>query len=629
MSTINVDEDIAELDAAREQDKQAAALKAFGGGTGGGGGRDGGGPSKGGLAPEGGITHWLRNLPKNVGVGLLDAALNTLEAVQPENPDAAAGESDQGTFTAGMYTPPLTPSDRRNGQLMEGDHGEVVKAAMGFRNELAKGGDRTSDAVTQGVSQFLIPFMGWSKAMRVGQAANTVGNIVRAGAAEAGTMATAFDPHSGRMADLVELGKHTEGKLADALNTLAPDDSAINAYIEYMTDRENESEAEGRFKNVIDSLGASAAIGTVLKVGAKAFKGTKAFAESPVTLPEIGAPEHLVQQHVDEALKQFPDPRVAMVHLTEHADNILDDAEHATIKAARDKVAAGAPEQGITIVPTQEGHTVVVGKQPYMTFLDEKDAVAAAQDVQRLLGANFERRAAAEHAKATDANFATLHAFSRVLKSNVDRPVSTHSLLSALERNIKGDTEQGAFYKELLGRLVRKKVSGQTTVSSKAGKHDNSAGHYAYAMQAIDLYEKAFRDPKTLLHTFTHEAVHAATVHEMNASARLTAQMERLRKTTQDIFEKESDELEAANGGRRGRPYGFTNAAEFVAEIEANPEFRKQMQKTKLPEGGTAWDKYLETIAGILGISALVATPTGQKEFNKLMTGPKQDDNGA
>jgi hypothetical protein len=209
-------------------------------------------------------------------------------------------------------------------------------------------------------------------------------------------------------------------------------------------------------------------------------------------------------------------------------------------------------------------------------------------------------------------------------------------LLSALERNLKGDTEQGAFYKELLGRLVRKKVAGVTVVSSKPGRHEASAGFHLRADNGIELYPLAFKDTATLLHTFAHEAVHAATVHEMNASPRVVSQMERLRKQAIEALtpkqpssgSKEFDEAAAAQDKARveSRNYGFTNAFEFVAEIESNPEFRKLMQKTKLPDGGTAWDKYLETIAGILGITALIATPTGKKEFSKLMMGPKQEE---
>lgn len=620
---INIDADLDELGAAVEEDKRIAAEEAFGADS-----------KK--QDQENGMLRWFKRLPQNVGTGLLDAAINMYDSQDMLNP-AGAGTAAAKNINKESQKANLTPHQRRMGgaEALEAD--PVREAALGFRNWVAGKNNTTSDTVTQSISQFMIPFLGWSKALNVTKAATTAARVGGAVAAESATMATAFDPHGGRLADLVVLGKETEGKFADLLNVVAPDGSAFNAYIDYMAEHENESEAEGRFKNVVDGLVGSAAVAGVIKAGATTFRGARAFAESPIKLPEIGAPTHLAEGSAMElpdaiskeaealaetTLKQFDgDPRLALVNLTEQADNTLDDVEREAILAARDRVASGAPEQGVSVVPSPEGHTVVVGKQPLMTFLNEEDAAAAVADAQKMLGTNFQTRAAAEHATASDSNFATLHSFSRVLKTNIDRPVSTHSLLSALERNLKGDTEQGAFYKELLQRLVRKKVAGTTTVSSKAGRHENSAGYFAHALNGIDLYEKAFRDTKTLLHTFTHEAVHAATVHEMNASARVLSQMERLRKTTLSLFEEQADAAEKATGGRAGRPYGFTNGAEFVAEIESNPEFRKLMQKTKLPEGGTAWDKYLETIAGIFGITALIATPQGRKEFSKLMMG--------
>jgi hypothetical protein len=239
-----------------------------------------------------------------------------------------------------------------------------------------------------------------------------------------------------------------------------------------------------------------------------------------------------------------------------------------------------------------------------------------------------------EHAAASDKNFATLHSFSRVLATNVDRPVSTHSLLSALEKNIKGDTEQGAFYKELLGRLVRKRVGGFTTVTEKGGKDPATIGHFDPRDNAISIYNGAFKSPPRLLHAVTHEAVHAATIHEMNTSARVYTHLAKLTRQAREVFagaDKPTGDL-AEDLGRQTaaleahkKHYGFTNPEEFVAEIESNPEFRKLMQKTSLSDGGTAWDKYLETIAGILGITALIKNPDGMKEFSSLMMGDKQE----
>jgi hypothetical protein len=66
--------------------------------------------------------------------------------------------------------------------------------------------------------------------------------------------------------------QRVKGRLGDALNTIAPDGSLVNAYINYMTDRSDEGEAEGRFKNVLDQLLLSASGAALIKSGALAMK---------------------------------------------------------------------------------------------------------------------------------------------------------------------------------------------------------------------------------------------------------------------------------------------------------------------------------------------------------------------
>jgi hypothetical protein len=160
-------------------------------------------------------------------------------------------------------------------QLMAKDaadlHGKVSDAVMSFRDFLAQGSD-TPDQITQGIAQFALPMLGWSKLLGGLRGASTLGTIARTAAAESATVATVADPQGMRAADLVQMGKSVEGKLGDSLNAIAPDGSALNAYIDYMTDRSDEGAVEGRFKNVIDNLGLSAAAGAVLKTGATTIK---------------------------------------------------------------------------------------------------------------------------------------------------------------------------------------------------------------------------------------------------------------------------------------------------------------------------------------------------------------------
>jgi predicted GNAT family acetyltransferase len=216
---------------------------------------------------------WVKRLPKNVGLGMLDAAVNTANFV------------NDALDTAGDH---LSPEDKSPAALRDKAELDYQDAAYaqakglvdpevayrGWRDTL-RSDDHLSDSLTQGVAQFAIPFMAWSRAAGVANAGSKLATVTRASAAEAATLATAYAPHDPRIADLAELGRHSEGRLGDALRTISPDGSLVNDYINYMTERDGETAMEGRFKNTIDGLVGSAATAALLKTGATALKAAR------------------------------------------------------------------------------------------------------------------------------------------------------------------------------------------------------------------------------------------------------------------------------------------------------------------------------------------------------------------
>lgn len=137
---------------------------------------------------------------------------------------------------------------------------------LDFRDAIAVQDPNIVDRLTQGGAQLAIPFAGYSRMLA---GVHGFASIVASGAM---TDLTALGPHDPRLADLIALGRHTEGKLGDALRTLAPDGSALNAYVNYLGDRGNESEAEGRFKNVLDGFGANLIVTPLLSAAASTLK---------------------------------------------------------------------------------------------------------------------------------------------------------------------------------------------------------------------------------------------------------------------------------------------------------------------------------------------------------------------
>lgn len=187
---------------------------------------------------------------RDVAAGAITGATNMADFVHSvltskwQGPPAdAPGTPNQSSSLEG---PPAAPDADTKAEPVW-DHAKAH--ILDFRDAIALKDPTLSDRLVQSAAQLAIPFAGFSRAL---SGVQTVAKMAAAGGL---TDATALGPHDARFADLLALGRHTEGKLGDALRALAPDGGAVNAYINYLTDRGNESEAEGRFKNVLDGMG--------------------------------------------------------------------------------------------------------------------------------------------------------------------------------------------------------------------------------------------------------------------------------------------------------------------------------------------------------------------------------------
>lgn len=232
------------------------------------------------------LQKWVTGPIGRVTTSVIDGALASAEDPEFSAPMRAARDA-----TAGAVTGATNIADAAGGatksvlsNTMGPDVAATLSAAspiwehakqhiLDFRDAIAVKDPSLTDSVIQGVAQLAVPFAGYSRALSMFHGA---ANMFAAGAV---TDATALAPHDMRMADLFALGRHTEGKLGEALNALSPDGSALNAYVNYLADRGNESEAEGRFKNVIDGFGVNmittplmAAAAGILKHGVRGVK---------------------------------------------------------------------------------------------------------------------------------------------------------------------------------------------------------------------------------------------------------------------------------------------------------------------------------------------------------------------
>jgi hypothetical protein len=218
---------------------------------------------------------FVRNLPKNIGIGGYKGLVETIDSA-PEvgailgaasgNPIAAA------SAVAGASKPEGEEAGLWDAVPLSERFPEFMGSVSGFTESWERN-DRMSDDVVQGITQFTLPFMGWLKAAGGVSGATKLAKVGKAAAAEAATAATAFDPHDGRFADLAKLGRESDTNFGNLLRTVAPDDSLTNQYIDYMTSREDEGALEGRFKNAVDATISSAFVAGLIKTAATTRKG--------------------------------------------------------------------------------------------------------------------------------------------------------------------------------------------------------------------------------------------------------------------------------------------------------------------------------------------------------------------
>lgn len=277
---------LGEMDAARDQDAANRANAAFKAAA----------PSQ--QDQPSGLQHWFTDLPQNVGSGLMSAAINTADAAHSGWKWVNQGQQE--AFAKLKLASPGATKPEAEEQaegVQTPEYSAVRSAVQAFKSKYIDVQNPTmSDSVTQGIAQFALPFLGYSKAV---SAVGGAGKLVAAGRtmlAESATAGTAMAPHDGRFADMLDLGRHTEGKFADALNAISPDGSAVNNYINYMTaDRDSEGEFEGRMKNIVDTLTGGAVISPLIHTGMTMLKGGMAglkysIANGVASVDQLGIP---------------------------------------------------------------------------------------------------------------------------------------------------------------------------------------------------------------------------------------------------------------------------------------------------------------------------------------------------
>lgn len=211
-------------------------------------------------------AEWFSNLPANGLVAMYDAVRNTgetlVDALQGGAAEFDRKDAAESSQASGAAEKPslMEQRDQRIAEIVQQNKGmdldaiapEFMREADNLRHRIAPTG--TADVFTQKALQFAVPFAGTMRMLGSASFTTAMG-------ADALVSSTVWDPHESRFADL--------------LMEVAPDGSLNNTVIDYLASDPQDSDATGRFKNVLDSQLAGLVVAGFIKAGAGTLKAAR------------------------------------------------------------------------------------------------------------------------------------------------------------------------------------------------------------------------------------------------------------------------------------------------------------------------------------------------------------------
>lgn len=434
------------------------------------------------------VMAWIRKLPKNITGGAFKAAINTIDLASELPTPAALGASVGGAVKKAVTEGEAPTVESLKPKPLSETMPELWKSLNEF-HDAHLGADNAVDEITQGVAQFAIPFTGWAKAAGVAKGASFLSNVGRVAGAEAITVGSAFDPHEGRFADLIEMGRQSESKLGDVLRRMTPDGSAANAYIQWMTDRENEGRWEGRFKNIVDNAAVSAVTGGLLMTAVKSFKRIRAGFEAPpaksveTPVAEPVAPKSTVAVHPSETpgYSQIVVDGKPLIEL--ESTKLSDLLDELNVMASKDKVKA-APVANKGRTNNASGATSEQRRIELIdyleSFVEQKRKTNPDAGAESHVNPNTPREMHDTDrmvARYVEKYFDELpEEIQRALGRENVKDLETGELLNALEDSVRGGH---------IGQLRRLRDYAALAEDERAGRSNNASGESAASLEAI------------------------------------------------------------------------------------------------------------------------------------------------
>jgi predicted ABC-type ATPase len=334
------------------------------------------------------VLEGVGNLPANITTGVIDSV-----------------ENMQNTLIGRENSEALNQAARDNIPGFEG----LDNAYQRVRTEIRKNG--VVDKIVQLGAQFMIPWLGFNKALQATTGATTLtGKAANVMAAEGLTAYTSLDPHIERFAPILqEFGME-------------------NDFINYLSSEEG-SDAENRFKTAIDSMAALTVMGPVLWGGAQGIKA----AYRGVTGAKPAAKEVIKEAPVVEPIKKL-DPEAENFGL-EYPRVLKDDdpllTPTDTIKTPeREALRADIVEKTVAVGET------VSGRKPIAYIMGGGGASGKGSTLDRLQNVGIVRSKGVVHVDPDDIKD-QLPEFQQIINAGDSRAgAMVHEESSTLSKNI-------------------------------------------------------------------------------------------------------------------------------------------------------------------------------------------------
>lgn len=186
---------------------------------------------------------------------------------------------------------------------------------------------------------------------------------------------------------------------------------------------------------------------------------------------------------------------------------------------------------------------------------------------------------------------------SKILFNNKQGKITVDEILENILNNFNDLTPQGKELIQKARRLVGKNGAKFKFISDEQLNSKNTLMQIDVNTNTIQISRNRIKDitPKEVIEGFIHEIAHAQSLQALINPQ--TFEEKEFKKLIDNYY------FNFVSKAGSVKSYGFTNTKEFVAEIYANPEFRRELKSIDLKNKNNFWKQFLDAVRRLFGLT--------------------------